>query len=138
MEAQDEVENMEVDSVEEGGEPFIPEMQIHELGDRKVDIFLRNNKLSVDIDNKEAVKDLSLSERPGGYIYLESAWGEYGYSQRNLADDVYDGVFEDLVIIDMDKEDEVIYMNKLQGRELILGKIKDRWNKIINWFIINL
>ena len=34
MEAQDEVENMEVDSVEEG-EPFIPEMQIHELGTEK-------------------------------------------------------------------------------------------------------
>ena len=42
--------------------------------------------------------------------------------RRNLADDVYDGVFEDLVIVDMDKEDEVIYMNKLQGWELVLKR----------------
>lgn len=138
MKPQKEVEDIEVKSVEEGGEPFIPEIQIHELGDRKIDIYLRDNKLSVDIDNREVVKDLSVSAKTGGYVYLESAWGEYGYSQRNLADDVYDGVFEDLVIVDMDKEDEVIYMNKLQGWELVLEKIKYRWNKIVNWFITNL
>lgn len=138
MEPQKEVLDLEVKSVEEGGEPYIPEVQIHEPGNRKIDIYLRDNKLSVDIDNKEAIKDLPVSAKQGGYIYLESAWGEYGYSQRNLADDVYDGVFEDLVIVDMDKEDEVIYMNKLQGKELILEEIKDRWNKIVNWFIVNL
>lgn len=138
MEPQEQVEDQDVKSVADGAEEYIPEFQIHHLGNRKVDIYLKDNKLSVNIDNKEAVKDLPLSVRESAYIYLESAWGEYGYSQRNIADDVYDGVFEDIVIRDIDKDNEVIYMNKLQGKELVLAGIKRRWNSIVNWFISNL
>ena len=68
----------------------------------------------MDIDNREVVKDLSCLCKGRRLCLPGICLGEYGYSQRNLADDVYDGVFEDLVIVDMDKEDEVIYMNKLQ------------------------
>lgn len=138
MEPQRKVEVQDVRTVEDGAEEFIPEIQINELGNRKLDIYLRDNNISVVIDNKVAVKDLPISIKDSGYIYLESAWGEYGYSQRNIADDVYDGVFEDLVITDIYNEDEIIYVNKLQGRELIKEKILNRWNKIINWFIRNL
>ena len=138
MQTQNKVEVKDVRTVEDGAEEFIPEIQINELGNRKLDIYLRDNKLSVDIDNKVAVKDLPISIKGPGYIYLESAWGEYGYSQRNIADDVYDGVFEDLVITDIDNEYGIIYINKLQGKELIQEKILSRWNTIINWFIRNL
>ena len=82
MKPQKEVEDIEVKSVEEGGEPFIPEIQIHELGDRKIDIYLRDNKLSVDIDNREVVKDLS-SLCKGRRLCLPGiCLGEYGYSQE--------------------------------------------------------
>lgn len=138
MEVQKKVKNEKVKTVEYGAKEFIPEIQINEAGNRKVDIYLKGNKLSVDIDNQVAVKDLFVATQNPGSIYLESAWDEYGYSQRNIADDVYDGVFEDLVIADIDHKDELIYNNKLQGKELIKERVQSRWNKIINWFIRNL
>lgn len=138
MEVQKRVENREVTTVEDGAEEFVPEIQINELGNRKLDIYLKDDKISVNVDNQVAVKDLPISTKNSGYIYLESAWGEYGYSQRNIADDVYDGVFEDIVITDIYNKDEVIYINKLQGKELIKEKVRGRWNRIINWFIRNL
>lgn len=138
MEPQREVEIQEVKSVEDGAERFVKELQINELGNRKLDIYLKDNKLSIDIDHKEVIKDLSISTKNSDYIYLESAWEEYGYSQRNIADDVYDGVFEDIIITNIHDENNIIYINKLQGKELVKDNILNIWNKIINWFIINL
>ncbi|MBU5428074.1 glycoside hydrolase [Tissierella pigra] len=138
MEPQREVEIQEVKSVEDGAERFVKELQINELGNRKLDIYLKDNKLSIDIDHKEVIKDLSISTKNSDYIYLESAWEEYGYSQRNIADDVYDGVFENIIITNIHDENNIIYINKLQGKELVKDNILNIWNKIINWFIINL
>lgn len=138
MEPQREVEIQEVKSVEDGAERFVKELQINELGNRKLDLYLKDNKLSIDIDHKEVIKDLSISTKNSDYIYLESAWEEYGYSQRNIADDVYDGVFEDIIITNIHDENNIIYINKLQGKELVKDNILNIWNKIINWFIINL
>lgn len=138
MEPQEKVEDQDVRTVEDGVQAYIPEIQINELGNRKLDIFLEGSKLSVVIDDKIAVKDLLVTIENSGYIFFESAWGGHGYSQRNIADDVYDGVFEDLIIRDINDEDEIIYINKLQGKELIKDRILNRGNKIINWFIRNL
>ena len=75
MQTQNKVEVKDVRTVEDGAEEFIPEIQINELGNRKLDIYLRDNKLSVDIDNKVAVKDLPISIK-GPRIYLfRICWG---------------------------------------------------------------
>ena len=71
-----------------------------------------------------------------GDIFLESAWGEYGYSQRNLADDVYDGIFEGLKV--MDEKDNVIFDSSLTGIELLYYNINKTFNSILNWFIKHL
>ncbi len=134
MEPQEKPLEESAATVEEGADKYIPELQINEEGNRKVDIILKDNDLTVMIDNKTAVKNLALSSTKAGYVYLESAWGEYGYSQRNIADDVYDGVFQDMVIQDADT-DAVLYDNRLQGWEKVINKAKDRWDKLINWFI---
>ncbi len=134
MEPQEKPVEESVKTVEEDGGKYIPELQINEAGNRKVEITLKDNYLTVMLDNKTAVKNLSLSRKEAGYVYLESAWGEYGYSQRNIADDVYDGVFKDLVIKDA-YSDAVLYDNRLRGWDKILSKTKDGWNKLINWFI---
>lgn len=138
MEPQKEVIKQDVTSFEEREDKYIPQIQINEIGNRELDIYINNDELSVNIDNKVAVKDLTIYTKDSGSVYLESAWEEYGYSQRNLADDVYDGVFEDLVIRSIDQEGVILYSNKLEGFELITDKISYTWNKIINWFIRNL
>ncbi|HHV64841.1 MAG TPA: glycoside hydrolase [Peptococcaceae bacterium] len=138
MEPQEKPEDRELIVIENGTKDYIPEIQIDDPGKRKVDIYLQNNTLTVNIDNKEAVRNLPVFKTEAGYIYLESAWSEYGYSQRNLADDVYDGVFEDLVITETDDEKKILYINKLQGIELVKEMALQRWNKILDWFIENL
>ncbi|KXG77004.1 glycoside hydrolase [Thermotalea metallivorans] len=145
MEKQFKPSEKKARSVEEGAEKYIPTIEISEAGNRKVDITLSDNRLTVYIDNRKAIGDLLLSKRDGGYVYLESAWGAYGYSQRNIADDVYDGVFRDLLITDITDSDEnngdgyekktVLYDNRLHGLEKTEATIKKQWNDLINWFI---
>ncbi len=124
----------EAKTVEEGGKEYIPPIQISDPGNREIEITLQDENLSVTIDKKMAVENLTLSGKSKGYVYLESAWGEYGYSQRNIADDVYDGVFENLVIRNIE-DDSILYDNQLHGLDKAIFNMKTRWNHIINWFI---
>ena len=112
---------------------YIPDFQINERGSRKLDITLKGNYLSVDIDGRNAVSDLAVTNAEAGALYLESAFENFGYSQRNIADNVYDGVFENLLI--KDDSGNVLYDNQLKGGELAFYGIRKTWNRIINWFI---
>lgn len=127
----------EARTVEEGAEEYIPPIQISDPGNRELEITLQDDNLSVTIDKRKAVENLTLSGRVKGYIYLESAWGEYGYSQRNIADDVYDGVFENLVIRNIE-DNSILYDNQLHGLDKAIFNINTTWNHIINWFINSL
>lgn len=134
MEKQNEITNNAAKTVEEGSKEYVPSIQINEAGKRTVEIELKADKLSLYIDGKKAVKNLTLSRQSSGYLYLESAWGEYGYSQRNIADDVYDGVFKDLKVVAL-KGNKVYYDNQIHGWEKVKNSIGDIWNGILNWFI---
>jgi len=106
---------------------------IRDGGSRKVDITLVNDKISVDIDGTNIAKDLDVTNDNQGSIYLESAWGEYGYSQRNIADDVYDGVFKKFRITDVN--DNELYDSSLKGVDSIIYSLRNFTDKIIDWFI---
>lgn len=138
MEKQSEIIENKVKSVEEGAEEYVSPIQIHEAGKRKLEVRLKEDKISLWVDGKEAVKDLSISGKSSGYVYLESAWGEYGYSQRNIADDVYDGVFDNIkfsLIDDSDDSSDILYDNQLHGWEKELYHINNAWNNVLDWFI---
>lgn len=122
MEKQIEPVKEEVKTVEEGADKYIPSIQINEPGNRQLTIKIQDNQLSVFVDQKKVTQNLSLSGTTSGYIYLESAWSEYGYSQRNIADDVYDGVFQDLLITDA--KGNILYDNQLQGWAQIKDKVE--------------
>ncbi|MDU5109138.1 MAG: glycoside hydrolase [Clostridium sp.] len=111
-------------------------VDIKEKGNKKLDMSLSGNNLSINIDDETIVTDLEVKVLEKGSVYLESAFGEYGYSQRNIADDVYDGVFKELKITDINEE--VLYDSTFKGFELIKYNVKNTFNKIINWFIKNL
>lgn len=114
----------------------INDIDIKEKGNKKLNIILDENKLSVILDGKTIVEDKKIENTSKGNIFLESSWGDYGYSQRNIADDVYDAVFNKLKIINLN--DEVLYDLNLKGIKLIEHKSKKYSEKIINWFISNL
>ena len=78
-----QVQGEKVQSVDEGAEEYIKEIQILDPGDRNIDIFLQGSMLSVQIDGKDAATDISVGVDEAGSLYLESCWGG--------ADGVWDG-----------------------------------------------
>ena len=124
-------------SLQKGDQEYIPDISVHAEGNRKLYIEIKDDKLTVSIDNKVAVEHLQLMNLESGNVYLESAWGEYGYSRRNLADDVYDAIFEELVITENTgtKNEKILFDARLQGIEKFVFDIESIWNSIINWFI---
>ena len=89
------------------------------------------------LDDKVVFENYELKNIHAGAIYLKSAWTEYGYSQRNVADDVYDGVFEKLTITNLD-DNSVLYTNVLTGMQNVQRKVEQTFNSVINWFITNI
>lgn len=108
------------------------EIQINTPATRSLEIELNNNNVKVVID--DLVVECNTNVVNSGYVYLESAWGDYGYSQRNLVDDVYDGVFEKLYITDNNTE-EVLYDNRYKGFEKVANVTKKLWLSIVDWFV---
>ena len=132
-----EAENMEARSVAQGAQEYKRTFQISDPGDHKLDITLKGNQITVLVDDKIMWDKYELSEAEPGSIRLSCAWGDFRYSQRNISDDVYDGVFNKITIKDADT-DESIYSNVYQGKEKATHSVRDFWNSLINWFIKNL
>ncbi len=129
-----------VATVADGAPEYVPELSVHAKGDRSLALSLKGNTLNVVIDGKEAVAGLQIAGNKAGAIYLETAWGGYGWSQRNLADDVYDGVFEKLVITENtgNEKEKVLFDSSLKGLDRLIFKGKQLWEALINWFIVTL
>lgn len=127
-------------TVAEGAAPYLPELSVHAKGDRLLSLSLKGNTLSVQIDGKDAATGLAVSALQAGSVYLETAWGGYGWSQRNLADDVYDGVFEKLLITENSgaEQEKILFDGRLQGFDAFKLKWKQRWETLIDWFITHL
>ncbi|AKA69492.1 glycoside hydrolase [Clostridium scatologenes] len=112
------------------------EIDIKESGSKKMDITLVDKKLTLSIDGKRIVEDLKVNKVKEGSILLESAWGDYGYSQRNIADDVYDAVFKSFKVTNIDGK--VLYDSSSRGMENVIYNTKNYFNEVVNWFIKNL
>lgn len=124
-------------SIAEGAKEYIPDISVHAKGDRLLALALKGDKLSVAVDDKAAVTDLKVPDAKAGAVLLETAWGGYGWSQRNLADDVYDGVFEKLVITENTgaESEKVIFDSTPQGLDGFIFKMKKLWEGLIGHFI---
>ncbi|SFU37361.1 polysaccharide deacetylase family protein [Butyrivibrio sp. M55] len=132
-----EAKKAKVKTLQDGGEEYRPVFQIGDKGNRKLDITLIDNMITVKLDGKVVFENYELKKIGDGAIYLKSAWTEYGYSQRNIADDVYDGVFEKLTVKDLDNG-TVLYTNVLTGVQNVQRKAEQTFNSVINWFITNI
>lgn len=131
------LKDRKAESVEEGAEEYVAPIHLNEAGERELCIELKEDRMTVTVDGYVAVADLKVEITEPGYIYVQSGWGGEDYSQRNLADDVYDGVFEEFEVITNTetKEKEVLYDNKLHGFEQLKQQTLSYWNKTLNWFI---
>ena len=128
-----EVQSWQTASVEEGGEVYIPDIDIREAGSRHLTITLNGEHLQVLVDGKVAVEDLEVGGEASGSVALLSRWGCFGWSQTNYADDVYDAVFEKLTLTD--SNGEILYDDVLHGLEAFCNRTAQVCNAVVNWFV---
>ena len=84
-------------SVKDGAKEYVPEIQIQDPDDVKAELTVKGSSLTLTV-NGQKLCQRQIKEQAAGGVALESAFCGFGQSQRNIADDVYDGAFKDLVI----------------------------------------
>jgi len=87
------------------------------------------------VDGRVAVENLTLSSVRRGSIALESsALVQEKYSQRNLADDVYDAVFTDLTLRNPSNPEDIYYAYRLNGGEELWNTVKSAFETLATFF----
>lgn len=120
-------------------EDYVPAIDLRTAGDTQLKVIMKADSLTVSCNGFIAVDNMKVSCPSWGYIYLGSRCGstEGGYSQRNLADDVYDAVFKDLRILSADSQ-TMLYDYLPSKTELAKMRAAETWNGMVDWFIDNL
>lgn len=129
-------------TVEEGAEVYEGPQSFHARSNHRLDISLRGNALSIQVDGKPAATNLELHVPEGGGTYLGASWQGEAWSQRNLSDDVYDAVFDGLTLRsfweDGDEDGTVVFSTELKGTAKALYTANAVWEAVIGWFLNNL
>ena len=127
----------ETRSVRQGAEAYIPTISYHARLDRKLEIFLKDDHLNVLIDGKPAVSNLKVRNVKPGRLFLGAGWQGYGYSQVNLADDVYDAVFSEFKVEQLFNEEKndlpVLYDVHYTGAKKMKLLLKRKWEAVLDW-----
>ncbi len=122
----------QVPSVAEGAEEYIPNLDLNESQEKQLSITLEGERLTVAVDGIVAA-ELPVQGAASGALALEARSSFQKYSQRNLTDDVYDGVFRNIMITG--QGGEVLFDGRPQKAERILAAIAGRWHDLIDWFV---
>lgn len=125
-------------TVAEGAPEFREALSYHKRGERKLQIKLQGDRLSVKLDDKDAVKDRVVLSDASGSLFLGARWPGYGYSQINLADDVYDAVFDGLKVESLSSgqgSDPVLYDVHYQGIQKYKQMLAKLWLRILDWVL---
>lgn len=137
LEKLQEVQGQDARTVEEGAPEFHPVLSYHARGKRKLDIRLAGDKLTVLVDGRKALEGLTVAVGDGGSLFLENRWPGYGYSQTNLADDVYDGVFAGFTVRDWDvsrdKAGKERYSLRYTGWKKFRYEVEKQGNRLLDW-----
>lgn len=116
------------------GEAYRPETDLSDSGLYKLHVTLRGDALSVVINGTTVLGGQAVHVSSPGAVALEAAMSHRNFSQRNLFDDVYDGVFEDVSVTSADGA-RVLYTNRLSRQDALIADAKRIWEDVINWFI---
>lgn len=125
--------NLVAPSTKSGAQEYVPKISEGKMGSRKLEAVLNGDSLNVYIDNKTAVSNLKIS----GTIKSGSLLLSARQSDNNRDDNVYDGVFKDLIVTEINNNKDVrtLYSNKLNFKEKTIDYVSTTFNKIVNWFI---
>ena len=126
-------------SVDDGAQPYAHVQSFHRRSTHKLEIALKGSQLSLKLDDKSIPQDITVQENGQGGVLLGASWQGEAWSQRNLADDVYDAVFEKFTITTntgKDKE-KVLFTTELSGWDKFVFRAKETWESILFWFLRN-
>lgn len=126
-------------AVEDGAAPYEGSESFHRRGKCRLVIHLSGDRLSVDVDEHTGPEDLAVSRTERGAVFLGASWQGEAWSQRNLADDVYDGVFKKVRVLTEtgheSKEERVLYTSEYKGWEKAKHRAGEIWDAVLRWFL---
>lgn len=134
----EELRRTEVGTVADGAEPYEGTGSFHRRALHHIVIRLRDEQLSIVLDGQE-IPDIIVRQTERGGVCLGASWQGMAWSQRNLADDVYDGVFRRLNITTGGGRDDahghVVYTSAYTGLEQKLHRARELWNAVVDVFL---
>ncbi len=122
-------------TVEEGAAPYEGVSDRNERFFQWIAIDLVGDTITVRLDDKTAVDSAPVKNTGSGSLCLESGWSGQSWSQRNLADDVYDGRFQKLTVAADPKGDLLLYTTELQGWEKWKARAGESFEGLLDWFM---
>ena len=122
-------------TVAEGAAPYEGVTDRNERFFQWVTIDLAGDKISVKLDDLTAVDGAPLKNTGNGSLYVESGWSGQSWSQRNLADDVYDGRFQKLTVSADPQGEVVLYTTEYQGWEKFRARAREKFEDLLDWFM---
>ena len=126
-------------AVEDGAAPYEGRESFHRRGKCRLVIHLTGDRLSVEVDGHTGPEDLAVSRTERGAVFLGASWQGEAWSQRNLADDVYDGVFKKVRVLTEtgreSKEERVLYTSEYKGWEKAKHRAGEIWDAVLRWFL---
>ena len=129
-------------TVEEGAAPYEGPQSFHARGDHELELELRGEVLALRLDGTPVEKEIHVGLLSPGSVYLGASWEGEAWSQRNLSDDVYDGVFESLVLSSYegaeDKEGTVVFSTELAGWDKFVYTAGGIFETVLTWFMNHL
>ena len=130
-----DVKSQVATSVADGAEEYVPDIQINAQGSTRLEVALSGSELRVCVNGVDVTGAVPVDVTAEGGVVLGASWGGWGYSQRNVADDVYDGVFKDLTVTSGSR---TLFDNRLHGLAAAADVVGGAFNTTLNWFITNL
>lgn len=131
------LDGLRAPGIADGAEPFIPELDIDEQDDRALRILLEGGTISVWLDGQPVAERLPVSAGSGNGLFLEAAvtQGTERFSQTNLSDDVYDGVFAELNIRGVNGNELYAYAPPLPStyQYSVLDRTLDKIIALMHW-----
>lgn len=130
---------LQVPTLEDGAEPFVPDLDLSDRDERKLRIRLVGTRMSIWLDDRLVCERLKISESGRGSIALGAeVWQETErFSQTNLHDDVYDARFIDLAITDPEDAKQLYYRYQYTGLDLVSHEATELMKKVIDFFASN-
>ena len=126
-------------NLEEGGTPLMPELDTSDRDSRKLRIQLIGTRLSVWLDDKLVAEHIAVSGSGAGSVaFTAGVWKESDrYSQTNLYDDVYDAVFVNTQIADVESSANVYYQYRTDDLLSAGDSAQGVVGRVLNFFIEN-